>query len=111
MTSVSPQRAQELVNDGGQLVDVRGDTEHAAGHIPGDRHIRFDRLKDEVGTLDPGEPLIVYCRSGDRSGPAADALRASGYDAYNVDGGAIAWTEQGLPFEGEIVERDVLPPA
>jgi rhodanese-related sulfurtransferase len=111
MASVSPDRAQELVADGGQLVDVRGDDEHEAGHIPGDRHIRFDRLKDEIGTLDQSKPLVVYCRSGDRSGPAADALRASGFDAYNVDGGAIAWTEHGLPFEGEIVERSALPPA
>ena len=111
MASVSPQQAQELVDGGGQLVDVRGDNEHSAGHIPGDRHIRFDRLKDEAGTLDREKPLVVYCRSGDRSGPAADALRAAGYDAYNVEGGAIAWAEQGLPFEGEIVDRDVLPPA
>jgi rhodanese-related sulfurtransferase len=111
MASVPPERAQELVAGGGQLIDVRGDDEHEAGHIPGDRHIRFDRLKDEIGTLDAGKPLIVYCRSGDRSGPAADALRASGFDAYNVDGGAIAWTEHGLPFDGEVVERAALPPA
>ena len=111
MASVSPDRAQELVADGGQLVDVRGDDEHEAGHIPGDRHIRFDRLKDEIGTLDQSKPLVVYCRTGDRSGPAADALRASGFDAYNVDGGAVAWTEHGLPFEGEIAERNALPPA
>jgi rhodanese-related sulfurtransferase len=111
MASVSPDRAQELVADGGQLVDVRGDDEHEAGHIPGDRHIRFDRLKDEIGTLDQSKPLVVYCRTGDRSGPAADALRASGFDAYNVDGGAVGWTEHGLPFEGEIVERNALPPA
>jgi len=111
MASVSPERAQELVADGGQLIDVRGDGEHGAGHIPGDRHIRFDRLKGEVGTLDQARPLVLYCRSGARSGPAADLLRASGYDAYNVDGGALAWTERGLPFEGEVAERDDLPPA
>jgi rhodanese-related sulfurtransferase len=111
MASVPPERAQELVAGGGQLIDVGGDDEHEAGHIPGDRHIRFDRLKDEIGTLDTAKPLVVYCRSGDRSGPAADALRASGFDAYNVDGGAIAWTEEGLPFDGEVVERSALPPA
>jgi rhodanese-related sulfurtransferase len=110
-TSLSPERAQTLLENGGQLIDVRGDDEHAAGHIPGDRHIRFDRLKDGVATLDQSKPLLVYCRSGDRSGPAADALRASGFEAFNIDGGAIAWTEQGLPFEGEIIERNALPPA
>jgi rhodanese-related sulfurtransferase len=110
-TTIAPARAQELTSEGAQLVDVRGDDEHAAGHIPGDRHIRFDMLKDEAATLDQGRPVVLYCRSGDRSGPAADALRASGFDAYNIDGGAVAWREHGLPFEGDVAERNVLPPA
>ena len=110
-TSLSPERAQALLQNGGQLVDVRGDDEHAAGHIPGDRHIRFDRLKDEVPTLDQSKPLVLYCRSGERSSPAADALRASGFEAFNVDGGALAWSEAGLPFDGELVDRNPLPPA
>jgi rhodanese-related sulfurtransferase len=110
-TSLSPEQAQALLQSGAQLVDVRGEDEHAAGHISGDRHIRFDRLKDEVETLDQSRPLIVYCRSGDRSSPAADALRASGFEAFNIEGGALAWTEHGLPFDGQIVERNALPPA
>jgi rhodanese-related sulfurtransferase len=111
MASVSPQQAQELVDGGAQLVDVRGDDEHEAGHIPGDRHIRFDRLKDEAATLEQGRPVVLYCRGGDRSEPAADALRSAGYDAYNIAGGALAWREHGLPFDGEVVERNILPPA
>ncbi len=30
---------------------------------------------------------------------AADALRASGFEAYNVDGGILAWERDGLPVE------------
>jgi rhodanese-related sulfurtransferase len=110
-TTLPPERAQELIRDGAELLDVRGEDEHEAGHIPEDRHVPFDRLKQEVAGLDQGQPVVLYCRSGDRSGPTADALRASGFEAFSIDGGALAWTEQGLPFEGEVVERNVLPPA
>jgi phage shock protein E len=111
MSEVSPERAQELVRDGGELVDVRSPEEHEAGHIEGDRPIPFDHLKDAAGELPEDHPVVLYCRSGDRSGAAVQALRASGYDAYSIEGGILAWQEHGLPIDGEIVDRNVLPPA
>jgi rhodanese-related sulfurtransferase len=111
MSEVSPERAQELARDGGELIDVRTPEEHDAGHIEGDRPIPFDHLKDEAGGLPKDQPVVLYCRSGDRSAAAVDALRASGYDAYSIEGGILGWQEQGLPVEGEVVDRSVLPPA
>jgi rhodanese-related sulfurtransferase len=113
-TELPPQRAAEMARDGAVLVDVRGEDEHEAGHIAGDRLITFDRLKDEAGTLPTDEPVVLYCRSGDRSGAAVQALRASGYDAYSIDGGLLGWTENGLPIEpadGRVADRNVLPPS
>jgi rhodanese-related sulfurtransferase len=110
---LAPGRAAELAQEA-QVVDVRGADEHEAGHIPGDRLIPFDQLQGEAGTLDRERPLLLYCRGGDRSQVAAQALRASGFDAYTIDGGLLAWAEQGLPLEpegAEVVERNVLPPA
>ena len=43
--------------------------------------------------------MVFYCRSGARSALAAQAFRASGFDAYNLAGGLVAWTERGLPLE------------
>jgi rhodanese-related sulfurtransferase len=103
-----------MAHDGVALVDVRSDSEHEAGHIPGDRPIPFDQLKDVASSLPQDRPVVFYCRSGDRSGAAVQALRASGYDAYSIEGGLLEWTEQGLPLEpadGEVAERDALPPA
>jgi rhodanese-related sulfurtransferase len=111
MSEVSPERAQELVRDGGELIDVRTPEEHEAGHIEGDRPIPFDHLKDAASELPEDQPVVLYCRSGDRSGAAVQALRASGYDAYSIEGGILGWQEQGLPIDGEIVDRPVLPPA
>ena len=113
-TELAPERAAELAREGAPVIDVRGADEHEAGHIGGDRLIPFDRLKDEAGTLPQDQPVVLYCRGGDRSSAAVQALRASGYDAYSIEGGILGWTEQGLPIEpadGRVADRDVLPPA
>ena len=60
------------------------------------------RALDNVNlTLDKDKPVVVYCRSGSRADVAAEALRASGYDAYSLEGGFVAWLEKGLPAEPE----------
>jgi rhodanese-related sulfurtransferase len=97
---LEPKRVAELLADGDtQLVDVREPYEHDAGRIAGARHIELDRLPAEVDSLDRERPLVFYCRSGSRSAMAADAFRAAGYDAYNLDGGLKAWVANGLPIE------------
>jgi rhodanese-related sulfurtransferase len=110
-----PEQADAALREGNvQVVDVRGPDEHEAGHIAGDRHIPFDRLKDEVDSLDRDRPVLLYCRGGDRSAAAAEALRASGWDANSIEGGLLDWVDRGLPIEpegGQVVERDPLPPA
>ena len=112
---IVPEEAEVAIREGSvQLVDVRHADEHEAGHIAGDRHIPFDRLRDEVDTLDREKPLLLYCRSGDRSGSAADALRASGWNANSIEGGLLDWVERGLPIEpegGRVATPSSLPPA
>jgi rhodanese-related sulfurtransferase len=98
---LTPERVAELQREGAQIIDVREDHEHEAGHVAGDRHIVLPNLSDEAGSLDKGKPVVVYCRSGSRSEVAADALAASGYQAYNLEGGFVAWLEKGLPAEPE----------
>jgi rhodanese-related sulfurtransferase len=97
---VTPQRAAELVRSGeAQLVDVREPYEHDAGRIAGATHIELERLPAEAESLDRDRRIVFYCRSGSRSALAADAFKAAGYDAYNMDGGLKAWVASGLPIE------------
>lgn len=113
-TELAPERARELAGGGAQVVDVRTEYEHNAGHIPGDQHLPLPSLDAEAEGLDRSRPVILYCRSGDRSGMAAVAFRASGWDAYSVDGGLVAWAAAGLPLEpegGEVATRPNLPGA
>jgi rhodanese-related sulfurtransferase len=97
---LAPKRVAELLGDGeAQLVDVREPYEHEAGRIAGGTHIELDRLPAEADALERGRPLVFFCRSGSRSALAAQAFRASGYDAYNLDGGLEGWVASGLPLE------------
>lgn len=78
------------------LIDVRERDEFAAGHVPGAVNVPLSELGDRLDEL-PGEAFDVICHSGGRSGRAAEALEARGYDATNVEGGTSGWIAQGRP--------------
>jgi rhodanese-related sulfurtransferase len=93
---VEPRAAQAL---GARIVDVREPAElDEDGRVPGAVHIPLGDLSQRAPEL-AGEPVVLICRSGVRSAMAADALRASGFEAYSVDGGILAWEAAGLPVE------------
>src|SRR4051812_13174920 len=96
-SELAPERAAQLTREGAPLIDVRAEAEHEAGHIPGDRLITFDRLKDEARSLPQDAPVVLYCRSGERSGAAVQAPRASGYEAYSLEGGIPRRAQHGPP--------------
>ena len=81
------------------LVDVREPHEHEAGRIAGDRHVEIARLTQEAATFDRERGTVFYCRSGGRSAMATQAFRASGFQAFNMTGGLLAWAAKGLPLE------------
>jgi hydroxyacylglutathione hydrolase len=112
---VAPERVAELVESGEvELVDVRLDEEWEAGRIPAAHHVPLDSLPARGAEIDRSKPVVLYCRSGDRSGGAADALEASGWDVKSMEGGLVAWVERGLPIEpedGEVASPSGLPPA
>jgi rhodanese-related sulfurtransferase len=96
---VSPRAAEALVREGARLIDVREPEELVEdGRIPGAEHIPLGQLSERAEGL-AGDRVLVVCRSGARSGMAVDALRASGFDAANVDGGILRWERDGLPVE------------
>jgi rhodanese-related sulfurtransferase len=92
-----------------QVVDVREPEEWDAGRIPGDvKHIPLDELTAKAGSIDKDKPVVFQCRAGSRSYMAAQAFRASGYDAYSLAGGLLAWEAAGLsldPPDGSVAEH------
>ncbi|HEX6460029.1 MAG TPA: rhodanese-like domain-containing protein [Thermoleophilaceae bacterium] len=99
---LSPEQASEL--EDAQLVDVRTSAEYDAGHAEGAVHVSLDELQAAAGGLDRDRPVVFYCRAGERSRMAVDAFRASGWDAYGLEGGLLAWAERGLPLEPQGAE-------
>lgn len=82
------------------LVDVREESEYAAGHVPGAVHISKGVMERDVETKipDPATEVILYCGGGFRSALAADNLQKMGYtNVISMDGGWRDWTGHGLP--------------
>ena len=69
------------------LVDVRTPEEYASGHIPGAVNVPVDRIGKKPPTDDKKALIIVYCRSGNRSGVAKRTLDSFGYSRVEDFGG------------------------
>lgn len=83
------------------ILDVREDDEWAAGHIDGSTHIPLGQLMARVAEVPADRQVVVACRSGARSGRAADYLRQLGRDAINLSGGVIDWTRAGRALSAD----------
>lgn len=80
-----------------RILDVREDFEVEDGMIPEALHIPMGQLQARLPELDPALPVIVVCRSGNRSARVADALNGAGFSADTMAGGMIEWTRAGYP--------------
>ena len=82
------------------LFDVREQSEYDAGHIAGVRLIPLGQVPARMAEIPKDKTVILTCRSGNRSGQAADYLRKQGYtNVHNMQGGILAWQQAGLPIE------------
>ena len=97
---VDPREADRRRAAGSQLIDVREQVEWDAGHIAGARFIPQGILLEEIESAVPDRnaPIVLYCRSGARSGRMTVALQQAGYtDVVNMAGGILQWQADGLP--------------
>jgi rhodanese-related sulfurtransferase len=82
-----------------QILDVREPYEWEAGRIEGSIHLPLGQVMAGGGSdLDPGRPVVVVCRSGNRSELAALMLQARGFEAHNLEGGVEEWHREDLPL-------------
>lgn len=74
----------------GILLDVREPGEWALGTLPGARCLRMGDLPAALDTLDKERPILLVCRSGNRSNQAAAFLKMRGFEsAANLAGGMV----------------------
>jgi adenylyltransferase/sulfurtransferase len=76
------------------LLDVREPNEWEIGHLAGAMRISVNELHARMNELDTAREIVVYCRSGARSGRAVDMLRAAGFrKVKNMTGGILRWSD------------------
>jgi len=82
------------------VLDVRTPAEFTQAHLPGAVNIDFygPRLREELDELDRDAPVLLYCRSGNRSGHLHSLLAELGFtDVIDIRGGIIEWVDAELP--------------
>jgi rhodanese-related sulfurtransferase len=88
---------------GARLIDVRTPAEFATGHIAGAVNMDWTARDYEAlfATLDPKQPVLLYCAAGGRSEQALEYLRGKGFRAAHLIDGIAAWNKAGLPVVKE----------
>jgi rhodanese-related sulfurtransferase len=97
---VTVEEAFQFYQEEVYFLDVRTPMEWQAGHIPGATLIPLDELAVRSGELPVNEPILIYCRSGNRSLQAMNLLDSVGFmNLSSMDGGIEDWITAGYPLE------------
>lgn len=81
----------EFVDKGFELIDVRSESEFGRGSIPGARNIPVDDLRNRTSEL-TNTNVLVNCQVGQRGHTATMLLKELGFNAVNLDGGYLTWS-------------------
>ena len=97
---VTPEEMQTILHtEDVQLIDVRTTEEYNEGHIENSQNIDYKSpsFGEDILVLDKAKPVILYCRSGKRSGESSKILKKAGFvTVYDLEGGILKWKEKGL---------------
>jgi phage shock protein E len=105
--SITADEAVKLIESDSAVVllDVRTVDEWngPAGHLKNAILIPLQDLHGHINRLHPfrNKLIVVYCRSGNRSGRAARILSDSGFNAFNLVGGIRTWNSKKYPVQQE----------
>ena len=84
----------EKINNGYQIIDVRTQSEFIHGHIPNAINLDFYNYNfvEEINKLSKIEPILIYCRSGNRSQKTGIIMDSLGFNrVYDLKGGYLVW--------------------
>jgi rhodanese-related sulfurtransferase len=96
---VDVKQAQSMNKQGALLLDVREPDEYSAVHAPEAKLIPLGELSARLQEIASykDKPIVVMCRSGNRSAKAVALLKEAGYtQVSNVKGGIKSWESEGL---------------
>ena len=91
---VNKEEYLELIKQNHQIIDVRTPNEFENGHIENAVNIDFKAADfiENISALNKNKTLLIYCRSGNRSGKAAKIMDSLGFTKiYDLEGGFMNW--------------------
>ncbi|TCI51193.1 CoA-disulfide reductase [Exiguobacterium sp. SH1S21] len=88
-----------LVENGATLLDVRDESEHELGKIPGSINIPLNSLRDNLDSYSKDETIYVTCQVGLRGYLASRILRQNGFKVKNLSGGYKTWSQVRRDFD------------
>ncbi|MFV2032218.1 MAG: rhodanese-like domain-containing protein [Gammaproteobacteria bacterium] len=97
---VPAEAVQKMNNEEVLFLDVREPAETASGKIAKAIQIPAGSVAERISELEKhrGKPVIVYCKTGTRSGIACRALSKGGFEkVFSLNGGLLAWQDAHLP--------------
>jgi len=94
---VGVDEAYQMYEEGTFVLDVRTPEEWNEFHAPNTTLIPLDELATRVNELPKDQPIVVVCRSGNRSQTGRDILLQAGFNATSMNGGLSQWRDSGYP--------------
>lgn len=95
---ISVTEASRQRDAGAFVLDVREPYEWNEGHIPNATLIPLGTLPNQLASVPKDKPIVVICRSGNRSQSGRDILLKAGFtNVTSVNGGMLAWESARLP--------------
>ncbi|GJL71704.1 MAG: rhodanese-like domain-containing protein [Nitrosomonas sp.] len=102
VTEIDTTAAIKLINyQNAQVVDVRDDSEFAAGHLPDSKHIPAEKMSERWYELEKYKenPIVMIYKSGARTSKPSSILHKNGFtQVHDLKGGIDAWRRANLPI-------------
>lgn len=95
---------EDFTSRGYELIDVRSAGEFAQGNIPGAINISVDEIRERSSEI-TSKNLLVHCQVGQRGHTAALLLKELGFNAVNLDGGYLTWSNSPAAISMAMVSR------
>ena len=96
---ITVDKAYEMFQQGAFVLDVREQSEWDEYHVPNTTLIPLGELAARVSEVPKGKPVVVVCRSGNRSQQGRDILKQAGFtNVTSMAGGLKTWRDKGYPI-------------
>lgn len=98
--NISSAVTKEMYDKKIKFIDVREEAEHEAVRIPNTILIPMSEIQNRIEEIPKDEEVVIYCRTGHRSGILVQQLIQLGYsNRHNLEHGIVDWHQKNLPVD------------